>query len=118
MSTFEVLVGAAPGFQLCIVQWPPGAPPPHGAVIAGVSARGDPLLAAVAEQYVAGNRSVYAGYASTRDGLVVVASDSGVQQLPWCVNGGVYLPPPAWRMTPYSSLSRFFGPSVSAPVSL
>ena len=89
VSTFEVLVGAAPGFQLHIVQWSPEAPPPHGAVIAGVSARGDPLLAAVAEQYTAGKRSVYAGYASTRDGLVVVASEiSGVLQLPWCVGGG------------------------------
>ena len=59
-------------------------PPPQGAVVAGVSARGDPLLAAVAEYYTAGGkRCVLAGYASARDGTVSFAVDGKATVLPW-----------------------------------
>jgi len=40
VSAFEVLVGAAPGFEIRIVPWAEHAPPPVGAVVVGVSTRG------------------------------------------------------------------------------
>ena len=83
VDTFEVLLGAAPGFDLRILPWPPGQLPPPGAVVAGVSARGDPLLAAVAAIDLGGRRCVCTGYASVRDGLVVVAVGDGVRELRW-----------------------------------
>lgn len=75
VSAFEVLVGAAPGFEIRIVPWPENTPPPAGAVVAGVSTRGDPLLMAVTDHLVSSSttgmqncKSV--GFTSARDSLV------------------------------------------------
>ena len=83
VSAFEVLVGAAPGYEIRLVPWPSGSPPPLGAVVVGVSARGEPLLAGVTEHYALNQRCVSVGYTSTRENLVTFAFGDRVQRLPW-----------------------------------
>ena len=80
-------MGAAPGYEVRVAQWPTGLPPPPGAVVVGVSAKGDPLLAAVAVHTVGSSRCVTIGYASARENIVTFAFGGRVQQLPWYVRG-------------------------------
>jgi hypothetical protein len=80
VSVFEVLIGAAPSWELEMTPWPHGSPLPLGAVVVGVSARGDPLLSVLAECFI-GHLS--AGYASPRDGVANVAIDGQVLRGRW-----------------------------------
>jgi hypothetical protein len=83
VSTFEVLTGAAPGWELRLAPWALGSPPPPGAVVVGVSSRGDPLLAGLAEQIAGGRRRVALGYTSVREASVMFPYGGGVESLPW-----------------------------------
>ena len=83
-SAFEVLLGAAPGYVARMVPWLAGTPVPQGAVVVGVSPRGDPLLCAVVERVdPSGTRLVSAGYASVHDSKVTFAFGESVHKLPW-----------------------------------
>ena len=83
MSGFEVLTGAAAGYEIRLVPWAPGALPPHGAVVVGVSARGDPLLAATSPHLEMGQQCVSVGYTSVRDSTVTFAFGDRVRKAPW-----------------------------------
>ena len=85
VDVYEVLLGPATGFEVRIVPWAMGAPPPRGSVVVGVSAKGDPLLAALASHVdpKTGAAIVSFGYASTREALVTVAQGGRVLAGPW-----------------------------------
>lgn len=85
VDVYEVLLGPAEGFEVRVVPWMAGAPPPPGSVVVGVSAKGDPLLAALASHSdpSSGAALMSVGYASAREALVTVAQGGRVLTGPW-----------------------------------
>lgn len=85
VDVFEVLLGPAEGFEVRIAPWAFGAPPPQGSVVVGVSAKGDPLLAALASLInpSTGAALLSVGFASAREPLVTVTQGGRILAGPW-----------------------------------